>query len=549
MAPLPESLTLMLLDLALVAALGASLLHYRRHPDALSGEIVSMLCAFAALALPANLSDSTDLWRRAAVAAGVAIFLLQPYLLIRVLGHIRVLDPRVRTLMLAPLPVFWAHLALGLGATGGPWALAIGAYLLPAEIWGGIAFVVAWRRRAGVSRYRMMLAAVGTFLLSAAVVVASLAAWRHGFYTPAVTAPLAIPAVCCYYLAFATPDWLRRWWAAPVVHRYVVAQFTARTAGAAEVRATLARVVCDAVDGRAAFIARPSARGDTFIMEWLAGHTPTGHEPTMIPGGGAIARTAREAHGLHAAGPDLDVAEARLLAAVGSSHLLAVPFAAEDRPIGVLVIVADHGWIFPADELAVIGELAHYTAMVLNNAELLAETRRQARRLDALQRVTGSLVGAPDLEAIMRETLDAVLSVAGAGVGEIFLADAAVGVLRRRARRVRPDAAPLELATELPLDQGVLAESLRSGRIIYSPDVTHDPHLALPADAVRSFLAVPLRSGGRTIGVLVLLSASELNHDADELELLDAMAVQIATAFERGRLFSELAESEARLRA
>jgi PAS domain S-box-containing protein len=95
---------------------------------------------------------------------------------------------------------------------------------------------------------------------------------------------------------------------------------------------------------------------------------------------------------------------------------------------------------------------------------------------------------------------------------------------------------------------GHVAETARS---YYTPDATHDAHAMLIADTEEldeSILAVPLTSGQRLIGVLVLSKLGLDQFDGHDLRLLEVLGSHAAVAIENARLLGREREAASRAR-
>jgi PAS domain S-box-containing protein len=95
---------------------------------------------------------------------------------------------------------------------------------------------------------------------------------------------------------------------------------------------------------------------------------------------------------------------------------------------------------------------------------------------------------------------------------------------------------------------GHVAETARS---YYTPDATHDAHAMLIADTEEldeSILAVPLTSGQRLIGVLVLSKLGLDQFDGPDLRLLEVLGSHAAVAIENARLLGREREAASRAR-
>src|SRR5262249_5467969 len=96
--------------------------------------------------------------------------------------------------------------------------------------------------------------------------------------------------------------------------------------------------------------------------------------------------------------------------------------------------------------------------------------------------------------------------------------------------------------------EGIAGWVAREGKPLLVPDVAQDPRFASRFDArtrftTRSILAVPMRSRGRTLGLIELVNGPEqAPFDGDDLRTLSSLADHAAIAIENARNFQRVQE-------
>src|SRR5262245_160734 len=103
-----------------------------------------------------------------------------------------------------------------------------------------------------------------------------------------------------------------------------------------------------------------------------------------------------------------------------------------------------------------------------------------------------------------------------------------------------------------PASQGIAGWVLREGRSVLVSDVASDPRFYDAIDrqtgtASRSLLCAPLRTRSGTIGVTQVINKRSGVFTQDDLELLDAIAGNIAVALENARLHETLKRETERI--
>ncbi len=174
--------------------------------------------------------------------------------------------------------------------------------------------------------------------------------------------------------------------------------------------------------------------------------------------------------------------------------------------------------------------------------EAAGDQRRQTARMEALSRVAAALLRPLDVDGLLRDALDAVLAFSEADFGEIFLVEGGGGSAGLVRRIFRPAAEGLR-AAKLSLASGLISEALRTGKPIFTSDVTTEARYQRRDEArqlgYHSLLAVPLLAAGRGVGVLALLTRRRRDYAAQEVEMACTVAGQVAMALENARLYRE----------
>src|SRR5690606_21149926 len=95
--------------------------------------------------------------------------------------------------------------------------------------------------------------------------------------------------------------------------------------------------------------------------------------------------------------------------------------------------------------------------------------------------------------------------------------------------------------TELQLDgQGLVPEAIRTGNMVYAPDVRAHPLYVASDSRTRSELVVPFRTMKGVIGVLDLQSAEVDAFDAHDRRVMQVFAERAAVAIENMKLYNEI---------
>jgi signal transduction histidine kinase len=244
--------------------------------------------------------------------------------------------------------------------------------------------------------------------------------------------------------------------------------------------------------------------------------------------------------------------------------VLAIPLQRSERIRGLLFLVHRDPRFFHDGHLSFLTSLAEQTAIALENLFLLEQTQHQISKLKLLneisQKVSQNMGAVLDADlllgqaiSLIREALDCYhVSAALIEEGELVFR-AGINCLGQATPGIR-----LALQRQGESIAGWVA---RTGSSLLVPDVLQDeryqPLPELPD--TRCELAVPLQlphptpesmaNGSGVIGVLDVKSTQVGMFSADDQDLLEAVAAQIAVAIESARLFNRVREERATLEA
>jgi signal transduction histidine kinase/putative methionine-R-sulfoxide reductase with GAF domain len=224
--------------------------------------------------------------------------------------------------------------------------------------------------------------------------------------------------------------------------------------------------------------------------------------------------------------------------------VLAVPLRYSDNAIGVLNFL-DHAKnrVLDDDAMRVAGLFASLAAAALTSALSLADSRRRADRLMALQRVTATVSAVLDLPTVLQSVVEELRSTFGYALTSIHRLDGATLLLEAIAgleRHVVPDVVT-------SLDRGIIGRAARTARPQYVTDVSSDPDFVFVLPGTVAEAAVPVLLNDEVWGVLNVESTDRTTLSAADVPLLGMFCQQIAVALENVRLL--VAERRERQRA
>lgn len=224
--------------------------------------------------------------------------------------------------------------------------------------------------------------------------------------------------------------------------------------------------------------------------------------------------------------------------------LLTIPLVHDGRVLAMLDCYSHAQFTFESEQqrrllMGTLRAFAHQAVEAVRYTELTLQTR-------ALQEINQTLANTLEEDAIIRSVLFKAQELTGADCGWLYIHDANAGVLKlREAVGVEKE----KLDAERQLGAGISGWVAVNG-IAYSlantlsPQVgeDHPHHIPTAGVDVLSEVAVPLRRGARTIGVLTAKSRYVGYFAEDDIDLLMSLAALAVVAFERTKLTAHLHE-------
>jgi GAF domain-containing protein len=226
-----------------------------------------------------------------------------------------------------------------------------------------------------------------------------------------------------------------------------------------------------------------------------------------------------------------------------------VPITSKDKVIGVLTISTKTRPTFPLAHLPLLASIGNTLGVALENARLFEETKQRAHEQAVLSAVAMAMSESLQLDELLRIALDRVLEVTGREQGYIRLKDPVTGNLTLAAHRgVSENYLQTLLHGRTP--GGKSDRVFKSGE----PLVINDPEgfqlkEQTRREGNRSFVWIPLKVGGKTVGIVNVSTSRPLPFQPREVELLKAVGNVIGVALENARLFNETERSLERIRA
>lgn len=184
-------------------------------------------------------------------------------------------------------------------------------------------------------------------------------------------------------------------------------------------------------------------------------------------------------------------------------------------------------------------------AHVLGVIRDVTDRKRAERELVALYNATSYLFQGDNLHVLAERIVEGIVREFEHTDCGLMLVSAEENHILRMARTGSQAAQPVQ---PLMLDgEGLVPLAIRTGRVIYAPDVTQSPHYMPNDSRTRSELVIPLRTQRGVMAALDLQRQEVNGFSERDVRLLSAYAERAAAVLDNMRLYEEINQHAATL--
>lgn len=240
--------------------------------------------------------------------------------------------------------------------------------------------------------------------------------------------------------------------------------------------------------------------------------------------------------------------DAGMLAA-GMRSSIHVPLIAHSKVLGTFNLSSVKPRAYSREDLAILQPIADQLALAIANAAMYGERGSVLRELRAIQSVTDTALLNLDVQSILDTLTERVCRAMGADSSACFLFDPDGTELTLRAAHGSP--APIE-PISVRMGEGFAGRVAQAGSLLFVRDVEQDPLIVEPElrwRGARSLLGVPLRTKDRNIGVLCVVIGHIYRLQAEDIQLLLALADRAAAVIDHVQLREEIRRGRDELNA
>lgn len=245
---------------------------------------------------------------------------------------------------------------------------------------------------------------------------------------------------------------------------------------------------------------------------------------------------------------------------LGTKSYLSIPLKSEDRTVGAIVINADTKYAFGPDELRVLEIVSRQIEIAINNAKFaetlvasekaLKEKIKQISKKEKYEKIINTVSRSVHSTLNLKDVMENAVKTLGeniehADMVHIHLVEGDFAV--QQSSRGVPDSL-LSVVKRIPRPRGLTWKTILGGKTLYVPDTDSDTAIG-PAGkeaGIKSYVAMPIKINGATIGCIGINSFDKNVFSEDELSLLEIIRGQMETAILNAKHVEALIMSEER---
>lgn len=225
-------------------------------------------------------------------------------------------------------------------------------------------------------------------------------------------------------------------------------------------------------------------------------------------------------------------------------NILCVPLRSKKKLIGVIELINTLGKErFTKDDCELLLSISNQVAVLIENASLFQNLIRRVSEKTVLTEVSKTVNSTLSLNRVLEIAMKLVAQIMRAEASSLMLLDeekkelifkVALGKKGEQVKEIR-----------IPLGSGIAGYVVEKGEPVVVPDVTRDSRFFKEIDEksgfkTRSIICVPLRIKDKIIGVAEAMNRIGGTFVDEDIELFEAIALQLAIAIENASLYKEL---------
>lgn len=222
--------------------------------------------------------------------------------------------------------------------------------------------------------------------------------------------------------------------------------------------------------------------------------------------------------------------------------LLVTPVRSGEQKLGTISIQSSRPYAFTPSDLKLLSQLGTQAAIAIENANLLENTKQALKEANALYRVNKGLVASLDPHDLLQDTVELLQKNFGYHYVQIYVANPDTGNFIMRAGSGKVGVLLKAREHQLAPGEGIVGYTAETGTAFFTNNVddvvSFVRHPLLPD--TKSELAVPVKVGKQILGLLDIHQVPPKYLSQRDLQLVSAVADQLAVALQKADLYETL---------
>lgn len=222
--------------------------------------------------------------------------------------------------------------------------------------------------------------------------------------------------------------------------------------------------------------------------------------------------------------------------------LLVAPVQTAGARLGTISVESEKTHAFSKHEADLLKALGNQAAIAIENTRLFESTQQRLKEVNALYRVSQGLAVSLDADQLIQDVLTMLRQNFGYYYVQIFLLDAVSGdlIFQRGSDEVGYKLS--EQGFRLPRGKGIIGYVAETGTPFFTNNVNDVVffHRNPLLPNTQSELAVPIKVEGKVVGVLDIQHEPPYWLSDGDLQLMIAVADQLAVALQKASLYADL---------
>ncbi|CAG0961936.1 two-component system, OmpR family, sensor histidine kinase KdpD [Anaerolineales bacterium] len=225
--------------------------------------------------------------------------------------------------------------------------------------------------------------------------------------------------------------------------------------------------------------------------------------------------------------------------------LMVTPVHSGDRKLGTISVSSNLPFAFNENDIKLLSQLGTQAAIAIENANLLENTQQALKESNALYRINQGLVTSLEPGDLLQDTVELLQKNFGYYYVQIYVADPESEDFIMRAGSGRIGMQLKARGHRIKAGEGIVGYTAETGAPFFTNNVddivsfTRNPLLP----TTKSELTVPVKIAGEILGLLDIHQTPPKYLTQRDMQLVTAVADQLAVALQKADLYESLQES------